>query len=76
VDFAEDLGPATSRPAVWTSADAATWSLVPPDELEGPALEAGANASAVVHSDGRWLVLGTTSEIADAPHAWVLWVGE
>ena len=76
VDFAEDLGPASSRPAVWTSVDAVAWSLVPVAELEGPALEAGANASAVVHRDGRWLVYGTTSEVADAPHAWVLWVGE
>lgn len=76
VDFAEDLGPASSRPAVWVSTDAATWSLVPPADLEGPALEAGSNAFAVLHGDGRWLVFGTTSEMADAPISWVLWVGE
>jgi hypothetical protein len=75
VNFAEGLGPATGRPAIWTSDDAIAWDRVPPAELEGPALQAGSDAMAVLHRDGTWLVYGTTSAAVDAPTSWVLWVG-
>ena len=75
VNFAEDLGPAAGRPAIWTSTDAASWSQVPQADLAGPALEANSEAVTVLYADGRWLVYGTTSARADAPVTWVLWSG-
>ena len=76
VNFAEDLGPASGRPAIWTSADALSWRLVPRAELDGPALKGNADAVRVLPGDGRWLVYGTTSAGADLPHTWILWSGQ
>jgi hypothetical protein len=76
VDFAEDLGPARSRPAIWTSRDGIAWRRVAQEDLAGPVLEAGSDAVRVVSRDGRWFVYGTTSAMADAPVTWVLWIAE
>ncbi len=73
VNFAEDLGPATGRPAMWTSSDGVSWYRVPHADLDGPALQAGSDAVAVLFHDTTWLVYGTTSMGVDQPPAWVLW---
>lgn len=73
VDFAADLGPATARPAIWTSSDGASWDRVPPTALDGPVLQTGSHAVAVLLHDTRWLAYGTTSTTVDKPPPWVLW---
>ena len=76
VNFAEDLGPAQGRTAIWTSSDGVSWLQVPQEDLAGPVLQARSDAARVLYRDGRWLVYGTTSAMADAPTTWVLWIGE